>query len=298
MFVAIDAQGNRLYADSGIKCTECFCPVCNEAVKHKPGNGGKKPHFAHKPDSNCIINFDKDYKSEWHIRMQEYFPKEAREITFKDEETGEIHRADIFVKDANTVIEFQHSPISEEEFLSRTLFHLKGGRRIAWLFDESSSSKGEKAYGRFKSLYVKPSNPTVNDWLNEPYSQRSYKWLRNPRSFLEKGPSIKKHAGIYSVCVYTGTEGDIFHRLISEEFGFEEVCFSIHEVAMKEAMDVDEFFKAEDYWQSQDPWKDEFKQRKDILEELRQIYEQQQQTIQQRAFSQIRTGYYRRGRRF
>ena len=61
--------------------------------------------------------------------MQEYFPREACEVRFVDDETGEIHIADAFLEGSNTVLEFQHSPISEQEFLSRTIFHLKNGRR-------------------------------------------------------------------------------------------------------------------------------------------------------------------------
>ena len=46
--------------------------------------------------------------------MQEYFPREACEMRFVDDETGEIHIADVFLEASNTVLEFQHSPISED----------------------------------------------------------------------------------------------------------------------------------------------------------------------------------------
>lgn len=112
MFVALDSQGNRMYANSGVRYAECYCPECNELVQHKIGKI-RRPYFAHHPNSDCTFGNDKDYKSEWHIRMQEYFPDESREVRFVDEKTGEVHIADVFLQESNTVLEFQHSPIKE-----------------------------------------------------------------------------------------------------------------------------------------------------------------------------------------
>ncbi len=232
MFVALDREGNRLYANSGECYTECYCPVCNELVQQKTGKI-RRPHFAHRPNSECWFGNDKDYKSEWHIRMQEYFPEECREVRFVDGQTDEVHIADVYLQDSNTVIEFQHSPITEEEFLSRTTFHLYNGRRIVWLFDESTTSENRK-YGKFSE-----DDCQWEDW---PYTDNSFKWLRNPRRFLCKGPNIKRYCRIYSVCVYTGTEGDLFHRIVNEHCDFEYVTFSLQDIIMNENLNVEVFF--------------------------------------------------------
>ncbi|MBR0211915.1 MAG: hypothetical protein IJQ46_05985 [Oscillospiraceae bacterium] len=245
MLVALDAHGNRLYAEDEGKYTECFCPACGEAVKHKKGTI-RHPYFAHMPNSGCHFGQDKDNKSEWHIRMQEYFPKEKRECLFIDEETGERHIADVFVNEANAVLEFQHSPISEQEFLSRTMFHMKNKRRIVWLFDESSRNENRYKFKRDEEPYR---------W--GPYQDKHFKWLYR-RKVLERGPDISKNKSLYSICVYTGREGDMFHRIVSEEFGFEEVTFSLHDLEMGENIDVEDFFRPETYWQGQEPWKTEF----------------------------------------
>ena len=110
MYVAIDKIGNRIYADDEQRYMECFCPACGELLTHRKGSK-KRAHFAHKQNTNCFMGLNKDYMSEWHIRMQSYFPKESREYRFQDMETGEIHIADVFDSETNTVIEFQHSPI-------------------------------------------------------------------------------------------------------------------------------------------------------------------------------------------
>ena len=46
---------------------------------------------------------------------------------------NEIHRADVFIN--NTVIEFQHSPISVKEFDERNQFYTRNGHTLVWLFD-------------------------------------------------------------------------------------------------------------------------------------------------------------------
>lgn len=259
MFVALDHNGNRLYANSGERYKECYCPECDEPVQHKIGKI-RRPYFAHRVNSECSFGNDKDYKSEWHIRMQEYFPDENREVRFCDEVTGEIHIADVYLEGSNTVLEFQHSPIKEEEFISRTAFHLKNGRRIVWLFDESSAGEGKKKYGRFSEDDCQ--------WEQWPYTNRSFKWLRNPRRFLGNGPDIERFWNNYSVCVFTGTEGDIFHRIVNEHCYFDYVTFSLHNIEMSNHLDVEEFFLPETFWQNQEPWKNEIQQRKEFLKKI------------------------------
>ena len=46
--------------------------------------------------------------------------------------------ADVYLKETNTVIEFQNSPIDCEEFERRTMFHVNHGRHVAWIFYEKA----------------------------------------------------------------------------------------------------------------------------------------------------------------
>ncbi len=262
MFFAVDSNGSRIYAGDTVKHTDCYCPVCGEPVTHKIGKI-KKPHFSHKVNTDCYLNRDKDRLTEWHIRMQEYFPLETREIRFKDDETGEVHIADVFLPDSNTVLEFQHSPITEEEFWSRTIFHLKNKRRIAWLFDESIANQKSQNFGRFKGYDV-----GIFGW---PYDEKfSFKWQRAPRRFLSKRPDIFRLKQLYSVCIYSGTEGDVFHRIADADYPFNVVAFSLHSIQMSNNTDVEEFFRLESYWQNEEPWKTLFeKKRIEILKRER-----------------------------
>ncbi len=189
--------------------------------------------------------------SEWHIRMQEYFPKEERECIFTDKETGEKHIADVFIKEANTVLEFQYSSLKKKEFLDRTMFHLNEGRRIAWLFDESWKDADEESYN--KKYYKNGKLAKENNWRAEgPYKSKSFTWLYR-RKFVEEGPPIYQLN--YSVCLYTGAEGDVFHRVIRQDE--RSVIVSLHDIAMSNELNVEDLFALETLWQEQEPWKSE-----------------------------------------
>ncbi|MBR6115105.1 MAG: hypothetical protein IKQ10_07990 [Oscillospiraceae bacterium] len=223
----------------------CVCPACGSPVIQRRGDTNRH-HFAHDPrkrnDEKCPYDYNADYKnmSEWHIRMQEYFPKEEREHIFTDNETGEKHIADVFIKEANIVLEFQYSSIKKKEYVDRTRFHLKEGRRIAWLFNESWKDNDEES----------KSNHTIERFQLDkrftaigPNPQRVYKWNYR-RKCVNYGPCVYK--GYYSVCVYTGKEGDVFNRIIDLDSNY--VTFSYHTIKMSSEIDVEEFFYPEEHW--------------------------------------------------
>ena len=256
MFVAIDAQGNRVYAEEG-EFNQCVCPACGCAVIQRRGDTNRH-HFAHDPRKRnsvkCPYDYNADYKnmSEWHIRMQEYFPKEERERIFTDKETGEKHIADVYIEEANTVLEFQFSSLKKKEFLDRTMFHLNEGRRLVWLFDESWKNPDEESYNRKYNKNGKLVKE--NNWRAKgPYKSKSFRWL-NRRKIVEEGPPV--YQPNYSVCVYTGAEGDVFHRIISLDGS--SIIVSIHDIAMSNELNVEELFALETVWQEQASWKSDF----------------------------------------
>ena len=258
MFVAYDQNDNRIYADEYDGKTPCYCPVCGEQLTFRKGTVNRA-HFAHKVKTDCLWGADKDYKSEWHMRMQEYFPKEEREVRFVDPSSGEIHIADVFIEREKTVIEFQKSPIKESEFLSRTFFHLNSGRKIVWVFDESKGTP-DNDFGRFRA-----DDLIGMDW---PYTNRCFRWMRQPRKFLNKGPVLEM-IDKYSVCVWTGTEGDLLHRIVHQKYNFEYVVFSLHDIKMNKEINVKDFFKSENEWAQEPPLKNKLESEKQAIDEKR-----------------------------
>jgi len=148
MIIAIDECNNKVPAYLADKNKKYYCPICSGEVTPRQGNI-REWHFAHKTECTDTWNYD---MSEWHRKMQNMFPTEAQESIVKH--NGETHRADILVGDV--VIEFQHSPISVDEFCDRNDFYRSTGYRLAWVFDmrdadlEYIDSEGSGNHARYK----------------------------------------------------------------------------------------------------------------------------------------------------
>ena len=81
--------------------------------------------------------------SEWHRNWQSRFPIENREVVVVNK-NGEKHRADILIN--KTVIEFQHSRMSSDEFWERNDFYLKSRYEIVWLFDLTEAYESRRIH--------------------------------------------------------------------------------------------------------------------------------------------------------
>lgn len=130
MFYALNENGQRITADEANKEEKYICPICNNHVVLKKGLINIS-HFAHEHNV-CKDTWNYDM-SEWHKRMQNYFPKECQEVVVNYQ--GQIHRADVLIDDI--VLEFQNSPITAAEFEDRNEFFKKAGYRLAWIFNLS-----------------------------------------------------------------------------------------------------------------------------------------------------------------
>ena len=139
MFIAINSDGNRVDSCDANKNVTYFCPICCQEVQLKKGEVNT-PHFAHLKCS-CLDTWNYDM-SQWHKKMQNYFPQKFREVIVKY--NNRKHRADILIN--NIVIEFQHSPISITEFNERNDFFKKAGYQLAWVFDLSEQYENESLY--------------------------------------------------------------------------------------------------------------------------------------------------------
>ena len=140
MFIALDKNSKRVSVWDSQKNQTYYCPVCNSELIIKDGKINEK-HFAHKKACSDTWNYDMSY---WHQKMQNYFPEHQREVVVSNR--FGTHRADILIE--NTVIEFQHSKITAEEYQNRTNFFIRSGYRIAWVFD--LSEQRECGYLQYK----------------------------------------------------------------------------------------------------------------------------------------------------
>lgn len=135
MFFANDVYNKKIHIDDANPELSYFCPACKGAMIQKRGNINAH-HFAHKAGKEC----DPWYAgklSPWHIKMQNQFDKSTREIVIWNQARTEYHVADIVLQanEKKFVVEFQHSPISQKEFISRTKFYIECDYTVIWVFD-------------------------------------------------------------------------------------------------------------------------------------------------------------------
>lgn len=136
MFIALDCNGQRVSIENATKGNQYFCEECNAPVIVRAKDSlCIRPHFAHKHKSDCWYDYE-NCMSDWHREWQHKFPEKCREVVVTNKETGIKHRADIFIN--NTVIEFQHSPITAEEIAKRNNFYLSCGYNVVWVFDATN----------------------------------------------------------------------------------------------------------------------------------------------------------------
>lgn len=128
MFCGLDKNGNNVSIKDALSTQKYFCPHCNAELIQRKGQI-KTHHFAHKPKGECPYSHRE--MSLWHLEWQSHFDIEQCEVYCCSND--EVCIADVLIND--TVIEFQHSPISYEEISRRTFFHSRHNRKIIWLFD-------------------------------------------------------------------------------------------------------------------------------------------------------------------
>ena len=144
MFRAINSlTGKTVFASRSLRLTESsdivyLCPCCKDKVQLVTGDPTKRSaFFRHYPNKACDYQQYKDSannKSGWHKHWQTRFSSECREVYIS---SGERHYiADVVLND-NLIVEFQHGEIKPENFYKRSVFYLKCGYMLVWLFEYS-----------------------------------------------------------------------------------------------------------------------------------------------------------------
>lgn len=129
-----------------------LCPGCGNAVIAKCGMI-KIHHWAHQSRIDCDRWWEP--MTEWHLEWQNKFPKAWRERIFRDQQTGEFHRADVHTPKGLT-IEFQHSPLSSQELNSRNTFY----KKIIWVVN---AQRFQKQF-EFTNITPNPASPLLADY--------------------------------------------------------------------------------------------------------------------------------------
>lgn len=165
LVLGLDRNDKKVFIDDAVSRGDYFCPVCGKPLVVRKGTKNAS-HYAHWPKHLCTDSWNNPSDerngydiSQWHNEWEAFYPIDNREITIA---LGDIkHRGDIVVN--NTVVEFQHSPISSAHFQERTNFYLSAGYKVIWLFDFTDQYEKEKIdYNGFFFEWARP-NSTFRD---------------------------------------------------------------------------------------------------------------------------------------
>ena len=135
MLTAVDISGNKHFIDDVNKDEQYYCPICQQRLMQRRKGEKRRPHFAHYGLRDiqyvpCTDKWKYD-KTEWHYNWQLQFPLDNYEYVV--DINGKKHIADVLIN--NTVIEFQHSGITLDEFTERNEFYNAAGYEVIWVFD-------------------------------------------------------------------------------------------------------------------------------------------------------------------
>ena len=158
MLFANDYNDNRIHIDDTQSNNEYYCPYCGAPVITKKGDV-RQHHFAHKVSHACRDTWESNRSydiSPWHNEWQSCFPKDNQELKLSLGET--VHRADVVID--YTVVEFQHSILSPDNFDDRNNFYLNLGYKVVWLFDLS------ELFENGQLSFEKENSDLVFQWIN------------------------------------------------------------------------------------------------------------------------------------
>ncbi len=215
MLFAKDENGNRIKAtllteSDNPRRKLFFCPTCGAQVKFSGGTK-KIHHFKHISKIDCDAWADPNNMTDWHYDHQQCFPDDCQEVPITFE--GKTHRADVCIPLANDaertvvnhmcqgvhrtevisperkgiIIEFQHSPMTEEEFTERTTFYINAGYVIYWVFDmqEANLTKYYEnriaEYSHLSSQYLYGFIWKRRKYTFDHYSSYNYIDFKTPR---------------------------------------------------------------------------------------------------------------------
>lgn len=136
----------------------------------------------------------------WHLGWKERFDLSCREIGLIDSATGERHRADVLCGAGTplaTVLELQHSNISEDERIARETFYQKGHRMFWLVHIHNEATFAGYSFGFSLDFSSRPYVIDGNKFA-------VMRWMGRGKQFIEKWKRSTAH-------VFFDWDGHIFY---------------------------------------------------------------------------------------
>ena len=204
MLYGIDENGKKVRAlNTGDRSK---CPITGNILIAKCG-AIKINHWAYKSIDDKPINYKGE--TEWHLDWNSYFNIDITEIVHTDK-NGVKHIADIDTGD--TVVEFQHSPLSSFELLQRELYYTEIGRNFIWVLDGSTFTKSSVTETKLYNFEIPYCNRELREFILEHYkgnhhisykiidkNTKFYSIALNQRLYKEISSKFKEHQRILNI---------------------------------------------------------------------------------------------------
>jgi hypothetical protein len=210
MMIALDSEGVRVGAQKGLVG---YCPGCSGELTPKCGNIVPH-HWAHKPESRC--SFDNGKMSEWHIRWQNEFDEDWREVIFNN--GGKLNRADIYTP-AGVVIEFQHSSISTEKIMEREAVYEK----LIWVFDARDYWGQMKLYSVLLDLKEYTEDWSILNQYKGVYGIRKWHGRKKTHDYITKQLVYDTGDSLFVIAYGCSLDENVYCKKVSREEFIEEV---------------------------------------------------------------------------
>lgn len=188
MRYAYDEENDKMevsFSGQRAKCRDCHSLVIGRKGSFKI------KHWYHKTKNDC----DSWYEpiTEWHLKWQNLFPEEFREVVIKNNGNEKFHRADIRLKNG-LVIEVQNSPINIDEISERENFY--GKKNMIWILNgKSLANKSKINYQfnqkRFALFFSIPAysdlvtNYDMDEFKSALWETETFMQIKNDKDLLD-----------------------------------------------------------------------------------------------------------------
>ncbi|MDY4022276.1 competence protein CoiA family protein [Staphylococcus borealis] len=166
MLMAINQQGEQVYAHRAKQQDSYFCPHCRSQLLLKRGIK-KMPHFAHKVDS---VSYCAKQESEQHYFVKSFIAKKLSQQHYHvqiEPYCPTIQQFPDILVNLKFVIEIQFSRISIEEILERTKGFKQLNMEVIWLIKDCRYHRGRLYLNSFQAHFIHPINRCLYVWNHE-----------------------------------------------------------------------------------------------------------------------------------
>ena len=217
MLIAINQQGEQVYAHRAKKQDSYFCPHCSSQLLLKCGTKNI-PHFAHKVDSVCYCA---KQESEQHYFVKCFIAKMLSQLHYHvqiEPYCPTIQQYPDILVNSKYVIEIQFSRIDIEEIIERTKGFKQLNMEVIWLIQDCRYHRGRLYLNSFQAHFIHPINRCLYVWNQKNKCVVLYSQIQHigGKQFIAKQTVIEINELVNQISIMSTPYQHIFKLTKSE----------------------------------------------------------------------------------